>query len=116
MPIGSGTLFLCIKVRSRENDPKEPPASGAPLGGVLSGTCEAFKHEIDRLTGCPGANREIDFLASLSLKGFQVRDGDGFHFDESAAIEGFDLENFPFGNDFAGFSIGSAADSRGCTE
>lgn len=116
MPIGSGELFLCIKVRSRENDPKEPPASGAPLGSVLSGNCEAFEHEVHRLAGCPGPYGKIDFLTSLSLKGFEVRNGDGFHFDESATVEGFDLENFPFGNNFAGFSIGSAADSRGCTE
>ena len=97
------------------NTPRNPPQAGPPFGCSCS-PWDAFKHEIDRLPSCPGADWQVDFLTSLALKGLQIRNRDGFHFDESAAVDGFDLENFPFDDDFTGFSIGSAADSRGCTE
>ena len=97
------------------NTPRNPPQAGPPFGCSCS-PCDAFKHEIDRLPSCPGADWQVDFLARLAFKGFQVRNSDGFHFNESAAVDRFDLENFSFGDDFTGFSIGSATDSRGCTE
>lgn len=89
-----------------------PPPIHPALGRLYC----VFIHEIDRLTSCPGTNWQIDFLAGFAFKGFQIWNGDGLHFDEAARVEGFDLEDFSFGNDFAGFFVGSAADSGSCTK
>ena len=104
------------QVQEPQKTPPGNPAAQGPPGVVLSGTCDALKHEIHGLTSCPSAHWQIDLLASLALKRFQIGNGDGFHFNESPAIEGFDLKDFPFRDDFTGFFVGSAADSRGCTE
>lgn len=89
-----------------------PPPIRPALGRLYC----VFIHEIDRLTSCPGANGQIDLLTGFAFKGFEVRHGDGLHFDEAARVESFDLEDFSFGNDFAGFAVGSAADSGSCTK
>ena len=55
-------------------------------------------------------------MTGFAFKGFEVGDGDGFDFDEAARVEGFDLEDFPLRDEFAGFFVGSAANSGSCTE
>jgi hypothetical protein len=55
-------------------------------------------------------------LADFGFKGFEVRDRNGFDFDEAARVERFDLEDFSLSNEFAGFSVGSAANSGSCAE
>ena len=116
MPIRLEGLFVCIKYRGPKPgqlvQAKALPGSPRFLGRWYC----VFIHEIDRLTSCPGANGQIDLLTCFALEGFQIWNGDGLHFDEAARVESFDLEDFSFGNDFAGFFVGSAANSGSCTE
>jgi hypothetical protein len=55
-------------------------------------------------------------LTSFALERLEIWNGDGLHFDKAAAVERFDLEDFSFGDDFTGFTVGSAANSGSCTE
>ena len=116
MDIGLDGLFVCIKYRRPENGcqlvalarPGVPPFLG-PLYCV-------FIHEIHLRVWSPSAHRHVHFLTDFGLVGFEVGDGDGLDLDKAARVEGFDLEDFSFGDDFAGFFVGSAADSGSCTK
>ena len=116
MPIDLGELVLCIKFRGHVWRSAGAHALPSPIRQPLGRLNCVFIHEIDRLTSCPGTHWQVDFLAGFALKGFQIRNGDGLHFDKAARVEGFDLEDFSFRDDFTGFAVGSAANSGSCTE
>lgn len=116
MPIGLGDLFVCIKYRG-------PKVRGRALLRIallppafLGSRHCVFIHEIHNCIRCPSTYWNVHFLTCFALKGFEVWHGNGFHFDETARVEGFNLEDFSFGNDFAGFFVGSTANSGSCTE
>src|SRR5450830_685228 len=75
-----------------------------------------FIHEIDRRSGCPGTNWKIDGLTNFRFKRLSVRNSDGFHFHQSATVEGLDLKHVTSRDDFAGFFIGATANSGSCTQ
>lgn len=116
MPIGLGELFVCIKFRGHVWRSAGAHALPSPIRQPLGRLHCVFIHEIHWLTSCPCTNWQIDFLAGFALKGPQIRNGNGLHFDEAARVEGFDLEDFSFWDDFTGFTVGSATNSGSCAE
>ena len=118
-PAWIGAWALCLYVSSTGATARRSAGElrkPQPIRPALGRLYCVFIHEIDRLTSCPGANRQIDLLTRFAFKRFQVWNSNRLHFDEAARVERFDLEDFSFGDDFAGFTVGSAANSGSCTE
>ena len=116
MDIDSGELFVCIKYRGHIAAAARgglPPPHPSPASCLLY--C-VFIHEIHLRIWSPSANWHVHFLTDFRLVGFEVGDGDGLDLDEATRVEGFDLEDFALGDELAGFSVGSAANSGSCTE
>lgn len=116
MDIGLGDLFVCIKYRGQLAAAARgglPPPHTSPASCLLY--C-VFIHEIHLRVCRPSAHRHVHFLTDFRLVGFEVGDGDGLDLDKATRVEGFDLEDFSFRDELAGFAVGSAANSGSCAE
>ena len=101
------------QVQEPENCPCRRMRNSASPQHVQCSGLHAFVHEIDRSTGCPGAHREVDFLADLGRVLAQLGNRDGLDFDEAARVQRFDLEHITRRVDLSGLFVGAAGEGHG---
>lgn len=66
--------------------------------------------EVDNRTNGPGADRNADGFANAALEWLDVWNVQGVELHEPPVVQALDLQDGPQGDNFAGLSVGAAAE------